>query len=155
MIAPSFRDYIVYQQGYWNDKATPTTNPTFQADMYNLVWHEGSHIAINDLLAKHRPAIDSLSYLMKQSDVLARQNITDWRHFVDESVVRAISVALHRKHLTTAEAKQRLESEQRGGFVYTDQLAEYILTDYINTNRYRSFDDYFSVLLKRWAMLRV
>ena len=92
---------------------------------------------------------------MKQSDVLARQNITDWRHFVDESVVRAISVALHRKHLTPDEAKQRLESEQRGGFVYTDQLSAFILSDYINTNRYTSFDEYFPVLLKSWSTLKV
>lgn len=154
-VVPAYGDYIVYQQGYWNRQATPTTVPTFQADMYNLVWHEGSHTAINQLLGEHRAAIDSLSYLMKQSDVLARQNITDWRHFVDESVVRAISVALHRKHLTPTEAKQRLESEQRGGFVYTDQLAEFILTDYINSGRYASFDAYFPVLLKRWATLKV
>lgn len=150
-VAPVFRDYIVYQQGYWNDNATPTTLPTFKADLYNLVWHEGSHVAINHLLTKHRVTIDSLSYLMKQSDILARQKITDWRHFVNESVVRAISVALHYKHLTPAEAEQRLKYEQRGGFVYTDKLAGFILTDYINTNQYKSFDDYFPVLLKQWA----
>lgn len=154
-LAPAYRDYIVYQQGYWNRQASPATTPAFQADMYNLVWHEGSHVAINQFLAKHRVAIDSLSYLMKQSDVLARQNITNWQHFVDESVVRAISVALHRKHLTPDEAKQRLESEQRGGFVYTDQLAGFILTDYINSGRYTSFDAYFPVLLKRWSTLKM
>lgn len=152
-VAPAFRDYIVYQQGYWNPKATATVVPTFQADMYNLVWHEGSHVATNHLLTKHRTTIDSLSHLMKQSDVLARQNITDWRHFVDESVVRAVSVALHRKHLTAAEAEERLKYEQRGGFVYTDKLAGFILADYINANRYKSFDDYFPVLLKRWATI--
>ena len=46
-LAPAYSDYIVYQQGYWNRQASLTTIPAFQADMYNLVWHEGSHVVIN------------------------------------------------------------------------------------------------------------
>ncbi|MBO0952545.1 DUF4932 domain-containing protein [Fibrella forsythiae] len=122
----------------------------FEADLNNLVWHEGSHIYINPLLSRYRAQIDSLVHLVPASEVLTRQNITDWPHFVDESLVRAISLALHRVHLP-AQAVQQLLREQKGGFVYTDALAELIVADYVQTRRYPTFEAYFPVLLTKWA----
>ena len=154
-LAPAYSNYIVYQQGYWNRNTKPDIDPTFDVDMYNLVWHEGSHIYINQLLNQYRTRIDSLSYLMRESVVLHRQNIDDWQHFVDESVVRAISVAMYRKYLSPELAKQQLEREQKSGFVYTDQLAHFILDDYLNTSQYSSFENYFPVLLKQWSGMKL
>ena len=91
---------------------------------------------------------------MHASEPLSRQNITDWPHFVDESLVRAISTALTRAHRTLQQAQQRLMAEQRSGFVYTDQLAQLILVDYINTTAYSSFNAYFPILLRKWARLK-
>jgi hypothetical protein len=152
-LAPAFSQYIVYQQGYWSRQASPTTDPSFDADIYNLVWHEGSHTYINRLLSRYRPQIDSLKHLMPQSDRLAQQNINDWPHFVDESVVRAISLALHREHLGADAARQQLASEEKNGYVYTDKLASWLLNDYLHTRQYATFDDYFPILLRNWATL--
>ena len=155
-LAPTYSQYIVYQQGYWNRDASPTKDLTFDADIYDLVWHEGSHSYINNLLSQYRQQIDSLKHLMpkQEADVLARQNITDWPHFVDESIVRAISVALTREHLGAEMAKKRLVSEEKSGFVYTDSLATLLLTDYLHTQQYPTFAAYFPVLLRKWASLK-
>lgn len=154
-LAPAYSNYIVYQQGYWNRNAKPDIPPTFDVDMYNLVWHEGSHVYINRLLSQYRTRIDSLSHLMRESDALHRQNIDDWQHFVDEAIVRAISVALYRKYLSPELAKQQLEREQKSGFIYTNQLACFIVDDYLNTNKYSGFDTYFPVLLKQWSSVKL
>lgn len=86
--------------------------------------------------------------------MLNRQNITDWPHFVDESLVRAISTALSRAYRSPQQAQQRLLAEQRSGFVYTDQLAQLILDDYIHSTTYTSFAAYFPVLLRKWTQLK-
>ena len=153
-LAPTYGQYIVYQQGYWNRQAKPTLDPSFEADVYNLVWHEGSHVYTNPIQQAYRTQIDSLRYLMPVSEPLSRQNITDWPHFVDESLVRAISTALSRAYRSPQQAQQRLMSEQRSGFVYTDQLAQLILEDYIHTTAYSSFAANFPILLRKWARLK-
>ncbi|AKD57145.1 DUF4932 domain-containing protein [Spirosoma radiotolerans] len=153
-LSPTYGQYIVYQQGYWNRQAKPTIDPTFEADVYNLVWHEGSHVYTNPIQQAYRAQIDSLSYLMRPNELLSRQNITDWPHFVDESLVRAIATALSRAYRSPQQAQQRLVAEQRSGFVYTDQLAQLILEDYIQTRTYSSFAAYFPILLKKWARLK-
>ena len=153
-LAPTYGQYIVYQQGYWNRQAKPKIDPIFEADVYNLVWHEGSHVYTNPIQQANRIQIDSLSYLMRESELLSRQNITDWPHFVDESLVRAIATALSRAYRSPQQAQQRLVAEQRSGFVYTDQLAQLILEDYIQTNAYSSFAAYFPILLGKWAQLK-
>ncbi|RYF73466.1 MAG: DUF4932 domain-containing protein [Cytophagaceae bacterium] len=152
-LAPAFSPYIVYQQGYWSPQSSPLTDLAFEADIYNLVWHEGSHIYVNPLLNRYRAQIDSLSYLLPRSEALNRQNVTDWPHYVDESLVRAISLALHRTHLP-AQAAQQLLREQKSGFIDTDALTGLILTDYVQTDRYPTFEAYFLVLLSKWASLK-
>jgi hypothetical protein len=156
-LAPAFGQYIVYQQGYWDRQASAKKDLSFDTDItdiYDLVWHEGSHIYISQLRQQYRAQIDSLNHLMPKNDRLAQQNINDWPHFVDESIVRAISLALHREHVGADAAKQRLASEEKNGYVYTDKLASMLQNDYLHTRQYATFDEYFPVLLRNWATLK-
>ncbi|MES2275552.1 MAG: DUF4932 domain-containing protein [Bacteroidota bacterium] len=149
-INPQFANMVVYNTGYFSRDASVTTDPVFAVrDFENLVWHEGSHIYINDILKKHEKEIADLAYLFNKDDAgMRRNNISNWAYCFDENMVRSITAALYQKYRGERAAKRQIAGETINDFIYVEELAPFISDNYINSTRYKTFADFFPEILK-------
>ncbi|WP_078349551.1 DUF4932 domain-containing protein [Mucilaginibacter pedocola] len=147
---PQFSDLLVYNTGYFTRGGKPDADPVFEfKDFENLVWHEGSHVYVNTLLKEHEKEIDALEYLFnKDDDGQKRNNISTWRYCFDETLVRSITAALYKKYRTERLYKRQLAKETLSDFIYVDELAPFIYNNYINSNKYKNFTEFFPQVLK-------
>lgn len=148
----AYAGYYIYQLGYFGDKDS-AGNMSFGADLYDFVWHEGTHAFTGPLLDKYKSSVDSLSYLMPNSAVLRHQSIQDgdFEHYFNELLPRAVSMALTRQFRSNEEYQNLLDSEKnRRGFVHVDTVADLIYTDYVHERKVPNFE---GVLLEIFAML--
>lgn len=147
---PQFSDWLVYNTGYFNREATDKTDPVFEFKNFdNLVWHEGSHVYINPLLKKYEKEIADLSYLFNGDDEgMKRNQISNWAYCFDENMVRSITAALYKKYRTERAYKRQVAREVASDFIYVDDLAPFIYENYLRTNKYKTFADFFPEIIK-------
>jgi hypothetical protein len=147
---PQFSDWLVYNTGYFNREGTDKADPVFEFKNFdNLVWHEGSHVYINPLLKKYEKDINDLSYLFNGADEgMKRNEISNWAYCFDENMVRSITAALYRKYRTERAYKRQVAREVASDFIYVDDLAPFIYDNYLNTNKYKTFADFFPQIIK-------
>lgn len=138
-------NYIVFQQGYFGDKDA-AGQPNFKVNVYDFVWHEGTHIISDPILQKYKPQIDALSSLMKEDERLKRQNITDWQNYFNELIARATSIALHKKFATQSEYETLLKRESSRGFVQVEQISEIIYNNFVNEKKVSNYADVFPMI---------
>jgi hypothetical protein len=146
---PQFSDLLVYNTGYFNRNGKTDADPVFEfRDFENLVWHEGSHVYINALFSKYQKQIDEMEYLFnKDDDGMKRNNIGTWRYCFDENMVRSITAALYKKYRTERLYKRQLAKEVLSDFIYVDELTPFIYDNYLNSNKYRDFAEFFPQVL--------
>jgi hypothetical protein len=146
---PQFADLVAYTTGYFANGDTKT-EPVFRLNNFeNLVWHEGSHIYLNGLMKKYESQIDELSYLFnKEDDGMKSNNISNWRYCFDENVVRSVTAALYKKYRTDRQYKRQVATETANDFIYVEDLVPFIYDNYINSNTYKTFADFFPQVLK-------
>lgn len=137
-INPAYRNYFIYQLPYFGD-TDRMGRMTFNTDLYNFAWHEGTHAFTDSLLRLNAASIDSLAYLFHESAPLARQNIHDWAHYVNELIPRAVSIALHRQFRSPAAYQALLAWETRNGFVQVGAVADLIYANFIHQRKVDSF----------------
>ena len=149
-INPQFADLLVYNTGYFTGKGNPDKDPVFEFKNFeNLVWHEGSHVYINGLINKYQKEIDALDYLFNKDDEgMKRNTITNWRYSFDENMVRSITAALYKQHRTTYLYKRQMAKEVMSDFIYVEDLTPFIIESYINSNKYKNFEEFFPEVLK-------
>ncbi|HEY8927749.1 MAG TPA: DUF4932 domain-containing protein [Mucilaginibacter sp.] len=147
---PQFSDWVVYNTGYFNDSASATTDPVFRINNFeNLVWHEGSHVYINGLLKKYANEIERLSYLYNKDDEgMHRNNISNWAYCFDENMVRSITADLYKKYRSPRAYKRQIASETANDFIYVEDLAPFIYDNYVNSDKYKTFADFFPEVIK-------
>ena len=150
LVNPLYGNYYIYQLGYFGDKDS-AGKMSFQADLYNFAWHEGTHAFTNPILKKYKNSIDSLSYLMRKSPMLERQNIDDWDHYFDELIPRAVSIALHRQFRTPDAYQKLLDQETKNGFIHVKDVSDLIYSDFIHERKVTSFD---ALLLEILTLLK-
>ncbi len=154
-LAPKFGNYVVYQQGYYDWRnADRKKAPSFDIDYYYIVWHEGSHIYINQALKAQKDQIDALRALLlvRYPALKNKKPGHDWDNFVNEQVVRAVTCALTKQHRSSEIAKTQLADELQQGYMFTEPLARFIGTNYVNTPQ--TFDLFFPKLVTHWATLQ-
>lgn len=145
-----YQNYFIYEIGYFGD-TDQLGHMTFAADIYDFAWHEGTHAFTDSILRKFAPSIDSLAYLFQPSTVLQEQNISDWAHYFNELLPRAVSIALHRQFRSPNAYQRRLAAETRLGFVHVKAVSDLIYTDFIHERKVASFEE---LLPEIFALLR-
>jgi hypothetical protein len=109
--------------GTWSHDSTGT--PTFPASRAYTIAHEFAHSFVNPVIAKHRKKFEEFATGCEAvADLMAPQAYRCWKTVVDESVVRATSVAWARANLPEAEARQAEQTELGRGFFWTAELAD-------------------------------
>jgi hypothetical protein len=139
---PFFNNYITYQQGYFGDTDS-AGKMVFKANVYDIVWHEGTHAISDGILKRYRTEINELSVLMKQDEALKKQNIKDWPHYFNELIARSVSLALFKKHLKQTSYEQVLKIETGRGFIHAKDIAEVIFNSFLAEGSKKKFEDVF------------
>lgn len=150
--SPYYKNTKAYTLGFLSRKADTAQYPIFAYGDYatNLVWHEGSHIYLQPLFEKYKAQIDSLSYLYNGNDEeMKRQRISTWTYCLNENIVRGIVIALFKKYKNQRAWKKQNAAEILNGFIYAEDISNFILQDYLDHNDYKNFDEYFTVLLQK------
>jgi len=144
-LLPFAKNTITYQLGDLGG-VDSTGNLDFKTNVYDLAWHEGTHAVTDEVLKKYRAKIDSLAYLLKKDDALKKQNITDWTHYFNELVPRAVSIALSRKYRSNADYERLLSFETNRGFPHAKLVSDVIYNNYINQRKVQNFKDVFPLI---------
>lgn len=147
---PPYADWVVYNTGFFKRDAPKDADPVFEFKNFeNLVWHEGSHIYLNSLFTKYQKQIDDLSYLFnKEDEGMQRNNISNWTYCLNENMVRSIVGALYHKYRTDRQFKRQVARETASDFIYVADLEPFIYDNYLKSNKYKSFDEFFPEILK-------
>jgi len=147
---PQFSDWLVYNTGYFDREGNGQKDPYFEfKDFDNLVWHEGGHVYVNQLFQKYKQQIDELSYLFNKDDIgMKRNNITTWEYCFDENLVRSISAVLYKKYRSERAFKRQQAREIASDFIYVEDLVPFIYDNYMQSNKYKNFAEFFPEILK-------
>jgi hypothetical protein len=150
MLNPQFSNWLVYNTGYFKNDVSIATDPVFEFKNFeNLVWHEGSHVYINGLLKKYEKEISALGYLYNKDDEgMHRNQISTWAYCFDENMVRSITAALYKKHRTPRAYKRQVARETASDFIYVEDLAPFIYDNYLNSDKYKTFAEFFPEIIK-------
>lgn len=150
-INPLYKDYVIYETGYFNDNATQKSEPSFSLNekaIQELLWHEGSHHMLKAVLSKYKNEISELSYLFNKDDEgMRRNNISNWTYCLEENVVRSVVACLIRKSSGERKYEKEVDIQDYMDFIYVKTLSPFIYTRYIQSE-YKSFDHFFPELLK-------
>ncbi|WP_114941472.1 DUF4932 domain-containing protein [Mucilaginibacter endophyticus] len=148
-INPQFADWIVYNTGYFARNADPQKDPYFEFTNFdNLVFHEGSHIYLNGLEKQYQKQIEELAYLFnKDDDGMRRNSISNWRYCFDENLVRSVTAALYHKYREPRAYKKQMAKELLSDFIYVEELAPFIYERYLESDKYKSFAEFFPEIL--------
>lgn len=136
---------VIFQIGpVEQDSQLPDSPLAFKTNRQTIqnVWHEASHIYLKKALADDKERISKLDRLFNAPS-LASQNIKTWDYAFEENLVRAIVAAVTKQKLGDDAYKREIATQTQRGFIYTNEMAEMILSKYVSdTNRYATFDDF-------------
>ena len=141
-----------YTIGFYATPSDSTKSPVFAYGDYatNLVWHEGGHLYLQDLFARHQRQIDALAYLFNGDDPgMKAQNIRTWAYCLNENVVRGVVLALFKQHKSARAWKRQNAQEVLNDFVYAEDISQIIGADYLGRKKYPTFEAFFPVLLRK------
>ncbi|MCX6218522.1 DUF4932 domain-containing protein [Spirosoma sp.] len=149
-INPRYADHVVYNVGFFDQNAKDTDAPTFiiGSEPVSMVWHEGSHSYTNELQKRYAADIAKLTYLLNKGDEgMKRNNINTWAHCFDENLVRGIVIALFRQYRSPKEARKQAAREIVGDFLYAEDIADVLTSNYIGNPAYVNFPQFFPQIL--------
>ncbi len=126
------------------DRQLPDSSLAFKTNRQTIqnVWHEASHIYLRKALADNKAQIVKLERLFN-APALASQNIKTWDYAFEENLVRAIVAAVTKQNLGEDAYTREIAAQTQRGFIYTNDIAEIILSKYVSdSNRYPTFDSF-------------
>lgn len=147
---PQYSNWLVYNTGFFKRDGAKDADPVFEFKNFeNLVWHEGSHVYINNLLKQHEKEIADMAYLFNKDDEgMKRNNISNWAYCFDENMVRSIVSAMYKKYRTERQFKRQMYREIGNDFIYVEDLTPFIYDNYLNNHKYKNFNEFFPQILK-------
>jgi hypothetical protein len=150
ILNPQYSDWVVYNTGFFTRNGPADKDPVFEFKNFeNLVWHEGSHVYINGLLKKYEKEINEMDYLFNKDDEgMKRNQISNWAYCFDENVVRSVTAALYKKYRSERIFKRQLARETVTDFIYVEDITTFITDNYINSTKYKNFEEFFPEILK-------
>lgn len=131
------------------DAQLPDSALSFKTNRQTIqnVWHEASHIYLKKTLAENKERVAKLERLFN-APALASQNIKTWDYAFEENLVRSIVAAVTKQNLGDDAYKREVANQTQRGFIYTNEIAELIVSKYISdANRYPAFDDFMPEIL--------
>lgn len=134
-INPKFKGYKAYSIGFWDRESTPDAQPSFTKGdyLYNLIWHEGSHIYLDPFLKTNQEAIQNLGYLYNKDDEgMIRQNISTWKYCFEENLIRGIVISLIGKYQSERAWKRQKAREFLRDFIYAEAISEWLDEHFMN-----------------------
>ena len=79
---------------------------------------------------------------------MASQNIKTWDYAFEENLVRAVVASITKQNLGDDAYKREIATQTQRGFIYTNDMAEIILSKYVSdSNRYPTFDNFMSEII--------
>jgi hypothetical protein len=120
------------------------SNPLYSSSsLYSLGLHEFSHSFVNDMVDQFAGRVNNLGYLFtpvtRQMDDMAYTSI---RVMMFESIIRAFEALQSTIQYGPSAGTNRILSEMKQGFYFTDTIYN-LLVDYLyNTNNYKTFAAY-------------
>lgn len=156
-INPLYTGVVAYETGYFNDTATRYGQPKFTMGtetIYDLLWHEGSHIILSELLKKFSKEIESMAGLYNKNDEGMRRNqISNWPYCAEENIVRSVVACLKGQYRGYRTYEKTISREDAADFIYVNDIAPLIRKEYMQGKTYRDFSEFFPVLLKHLSQL--
>ncbi|MEM8585042.1 MAG: DUF4932 domain-containing protein [Bacteroidota bacterium] len=147
---PNLSHVKAYSLGYWNRASTSSDDPSFTSTSFltDLVWHEGSHIYLNQVLLENEEQIAQLEYLYDpESNRLRRQNINDWAYCFEENLVRGIVISLIGRYSTPLSRRYQNAEELSAGFIYAEFISHWIDEKYLGDTSFRPWNYWLPILL--------
>ena len=149
-INPKFKHYKAYSVGFWNRESTPDDQPSFtEGDyLFNLIWHEGSHIYLDSYLKANQTGIQELAYLYNEKDQgMIRQNINTWKYCFEENLIRGIVLSLTGKHLSKRAYQKQQARDFLADFIYAKAISLWLDRHYLNKKK-KDFGNALSRLIR-------
>lgn len=140
-INPYYLGYKGYSLGYWNRESTVEDSPSFSGGDFlaDLIWHEGSHVYLNQVLKSNQQAIDRIAYLFNGDErKMQNQNIDTWGYCFEENLVRGIVIALSKQHRSHRKYREQKADELLRGFLYAEDIADWLETNYLPQSNTKS-----------------
>ena len=134
-INPTYSKYKAYSIGYFGRQGRTDLPPRFNSGdyLYNLIWHEGSHVYLDEILDDNKKDIAKLSYLFNKTDPeMIRQNINTWSYCFEENLVRGIVMSLTKLHKNERAYRIRVAKEFLAGFIYAEEIHIWLERKYLN-----------------------
>lgn len=149
---PAYQGIKAYTIGCFAAMPDSAQQPLFKYGDYatNLIWHEGSHIYLEDLFTRSASQVQQLAYLYNGQDPgMKNQNITTWRYCLNENVVRGVVIALFKVYKPERAWRRQGAQEVLNDFIYANDISAIILADYVGKKKYPNFAAFFPVLLRK------
>jgi hypothetical protein len=122
-------------------------------EICNMTVHEFGHSFVNPIteLPKNKELIENYSYLFRPIEkYMAEQAYRSWWTCVTEHLVRLGEIRIdYAMNDTTTADRIRNEYIQKGKFIYLPYLEREILEYEKNRKNYKSFDEFFSILIQK------
>lgn len=154
LINPHFPNTTIIGIGYGNiigNKATDTTHPDFYDPLWTnqLIWHELSHAYISDLFKKYKKQIDSLSYIREKDSLMKEKSaIMGWAMWLNENITQSVTSYLRISTQKVGKDKEYERVAEDTFYLMMPKIIDIIQRNYIGSNKYANFKDFFPVLLK-------
>ena len=116
----------------------------------SIVWHEFGHSFVNPIVFAHTEEVAKYESLYDSvKDLMSRQGYNDWTTAVCEHLVEAVVTRIMCLELSEEASIKQMESRISRGYIYVDELAEFLKTNYEpNRGKYPTFESFFPELLK-------
>lgn len=141
---PKFAKYKAYSLGYWNRESTEKDTPSFTGTSFlaDLVWHEGSHIYLNEIIEANADKIATIKHLYNGDErQMKRQSINDWDYCFEENLVRGVVIALTKQHRSHRAYREQNADEILSGFIYAEDIADWLERVYLTPGNERSLGE--------------
>ena len=123
-----------------------------------LLAHEYGHAYVNPLTAKYQKEIKTLKlsrFYEPQKEVLALQAYVGVESFINESILYGLMAYIKRRDDDDYFYERFVQNKIKSGFTLTPFIVEQF-TDYeANRKKYKTFDDFYLVLIRRMAKLQL
>ncbi len=151
LINPAYKGISTIFVAYGNlGRSNDTLFPDFyKPSTSQLIWHEAGHVYLADLFRKYAKQVAALQPLFGRNENMKKQaGSLTWALYLDENITQAVTSYL-RIHTGRAARQTELTRISNGGYYLLSLAIISIIEESYLGGKYRNFDRFFPVLLKK------